>query len=200
MLTRPLIVFAIVCGVACGSAPSPAAPSGGSPSSSGRIVVLGDSLAVSPSLADSFPAVLQERLNARGGGWSVVNAGIIGDTSSGGVIRFDHSVPSGTHIVVLALGANDGLVFLCGMEAPPSHGWEYTVEFHQMFRRVAAAAGVPLVPFLLAGVALNPAMNGPDGIHPNAAGARRMAETVWPFLEALVAQEVPVAVAAGRVP
>jgi len=76
------------------------------------------------------------------------------------------------------------------METPPSHGWEYTIEYHRLFRGVAAAHGVPLVPFLLEGVALVPEMNGPDGIHPNGAGARRSAETVWEYLAPLVQEEV----------
>lgn len=76
---------------------------------------------------------------------------------------------------------------------PPSHGWDSTIEYHRLFRRVAAAHGVPLVPFLLEGVALNPDMNGADGIHPNAAGARGIAETVWAYLGPMVAQGLSVA-------
>jgi acyl-CoA thioesterase I len=143
-----------------------------------------------------------------------VNAGISGDTTAGGVRRFDGAVPAGTGILVLALGANDGLrglpiatieenlstmigrarargirVLLCGMETLPSHGWDYTIEFHHLFQRVAAAHDVPLVPFLLAGVALNPEMNGPGRHSPECAGARRVAETVWTYLEPLVEQD-----------
>ena len=77
-------------------------------------------------------------------------------------------------------------VLLCGMETPPSKGWTYTLDFHRLFPRVADRYGIPLVPFLLAGVALDPAMNGEDGFHPNSAGARRIAETVWPYLAPLV--------------
>jgi acyl-CoA thioesterase-1 len=80
-------------------------------------------------------------------------------------------------------------VLLCGMETPPAHGWDYTLAFHRLFPALAAQYAVPLVPFLLAGVALNPDLNGPDGIHPNAAGAQRIAETVWPYLESLVVQQ-----------
>jgi acyl-CoA thioesterase-1 len=115
-------------------------------------------------------------------------------------------------VLVVALGANDGLrgvdvstvernlsaiidaaqgrgirVLLCGMETLPTHGWDYTVAFHYLFPRLAQQHAVPLVPFLLAGVALAPDMTGPDGFHPNAAGARRIAETIWPYLEPLVA-------------
>jgi acyl-CoA thioesterase I len=176
--------------------------------------VLGDSLAVTPTRADSFPTLLQQRLDAAGGGWRIVNAGLSGDTTAGGLARFDAAVEGSADVLILELGANDGLrgvdvstiernlaaiivraqsrgmrVLLCGMETPPANGWDYTIAFHQVFQRVAERYDVPLVPFLLAGVALRPDLNGPDGIHPNAAGARRIAETVWPFLQAVVSQE-----------
>ena len=80
-------------------------------------------------------------------------------------------------------------LLLCGMETPPTRGWEYTIDFHRVFPRLAQRYGVELVPFLLAGVALNPDFNGDDSIHPNAAGAQRIAETVWPYLEPLVRAE-----------
>lgn len=83
------------------------------------------------------------------------------------------------------------------METPPVRGWNYTVEFHRVFPRIAQKYQVPLVPFLLTGVALNPDMNGHDEIHPNAAGARRIADNVSPYLEQLVAQ-VPSNVAVLR--
>lgn len=176
------------------------------------MLVLGDSLAVSPSRSEGFPAELQKRLDAAEPGWTVKNAGISGDTTTGGLRRFDQAVTSDTRVLVLELGANDGLrgvqiatveknlstmierakargirVLLCGMETPPLNGWSYTVEFHQMYPRLAQEYDVPLVPFLLEGVALNPDLNGDDEIHPNAAGARRIGETVWPYLEPLVA-------------
>lgn len=175
--------------------------------------MLGDSLAVSPSRSQSFPAVLQARLEARHPGWTIRNEGVSGETTAGGVRRVDGVLGSDTRILILELGANDGLrhveiatieknlsaiveraqargirVLLCGMETPPINGWNYSVEFHRIFPRVAAKYTVPLVPFLLAGVALNPDLNGDDEIHPNAAGARMIADTVWPFLEPLVAQ------------
>jgi acyl-CoA thioesterase I len=79
-------------------------------------------------------------------------------------------------------------VLLAGMEAPPVNGFDYSIQFHLLFPRLAARHDIPLVPFLLAGVVLNREMNGPDGIHPNAAGARRIAATVWPYLEPLLRQ------------
>ena len=84
-------------------------------------------------------------------------------------------------------------VLLCGMETPPFNGWQYTVDFHRLFPSLAQKYSVALVPFLLEGVALNPDMNGEDEIHPNAAGAKRIAETVWPYLEPLVEQPITAA-------
>jgi len=203
-------VMAAACG-AHGSAVAPSAHVDDAPAPQ-RIVVLGDSLAVSPSAGEGFPAVLEARLRERGLPWTVVNAGVRGDTSAGGLRRLDALLAGKPEIVVLALGANDGLrgvdadvvtrnlsqiidratargakVLLCGMDAPPLHGWQYTLAFHQVFPDVAAKYHVPLVPFLLQGVALNPEMNGDDLIHPNAAGARQIAETVWPYLEPMLA-------------
>jgi acyl-CoA thioesterase I len=85
-------------------------------------------------------------------------------------------------------------VLLAGMEAPPLGGFDYSIQFHLVFPRLAAEHDIPLVPFLLTGVVLNPDMNGPDGVHPNAAGARRIADTVWPYLEPLVRQASAAAV------
>lgn len=198
----------MACGPAASSPsalPVTAAPAGG------RIVVLGDSLAVSPSRSDNFTRELQKRLDTAGRGWVITNAGVSGDTTSGGLARFDRDVPADTRTLILELGANDGLrrieiprieqnlsalieraqareirVLLCGMETPPSQGWTYTLDFHRLFPRVADRYAIPMVPFLLAGVALDPEMNGEDGFHPNSAGARRIAETVWPYLEPLV--------------
>jgi acyl-CoA thioesterase I len=180
-------------------------------SSEGRIVVLGDSLAVSPSKTESFPAQLQKRLKKSGVQWTVTNAGVNGEKTAGGLNRFDAALPRDTRILILELGANDGLrgveiptieknlstmieraqargikVLLCGMIVPPRFGWNYTVAFHGLFPRLAAKYNIPLVPFLLDGVALQAAMNMRDGIHPNAAGAERIADTVWPYLQPLV--------------
>ena len=180
----------------------------------GRIVVLGDSLAVSPSEPLGFPAVLEERLRARGLSWSVVNAGVRGDTTAGGLLRINRLLSSNRpDILVLALGANDGLrkvdanqishnlgqlvsraeaagaeVLLCGMELPPLNVFSYGKEFRRVFESAASEHDVAFVPFLLEGVAMNPALNESDSIHPNADGARRIAETIWPFLEEMIRQ------------
>jgi acyl-CoA thioesterase-1 len=203
----------VVTALACGSS-APSAPGGPDARVPPRvIVVLGDSLAVSPSRSTGFPAVLQDRLNTTHPGWTIDNQGVSGDTTSGGLRRLDAAFGSDTAILVLELGANDGLrgvpiptiesnlstmieraqsrglrVLLCGMETPPLNGFNYTLEYHRIFPRVAARYNVPLVPFLLEGVAFNPDLNGSDEIHPNAAGARRIADTVWPYLEPIVAQ------------
>lgn len=117
-----------------------------------------------------------------------------------------------TAVLILELGANDGLrgtpiegiernlsriieragtrrvmVLLCGMETPPLNGWTYTLDYHRLFPRLADRYDIPLVPFLLEGVALNADLDGGDGIHPNAAGAQRIADTGWPYLEPMVA-------------
>lgn len=176
-----------------------------------RVAVLGDSLAVSPSREDGFPSVLQTRINVARLGWNVVNAGLRGDTTAGGLRRLDEVLAHRPQVLLIALGANDGLrgvetstisrnlseiitrakspsteVVLAGMETPPIRGWTYTLAFHNVFPDLARAHNVPLIPFLLAGVALDPEMNGEDMIHPNAAGARRIADTVWPFLQPIL--------------
>ena len=176
----------------------------------GRIIVLGDSLSVSPTPGEAFPALLQARLTTRGSAWIVENAGIRGDTTRGGVNRIDALLARRPAVLILALGANDGLrgvdaseisrnltaivtrakarqvrVLLCGMELPPARGFGHARAFRGVFSAIAREHDVPLVPFLLEGVALNPEMNGADQIHPNAAGARRIADTVWEYLEPL---------------
>jgi acyl-CoA thioesterase-1 len=207
--------------VSCGST-SPLAPSAGAPAAVPRdVVVLGDSLAVSPRIDQSFPAVLQRRIDRDSLPWTVINAGVSGDTTADGLRRVDAVLNDRVGVLVLALGANDGLrgvsvaaveqnlssiierararriaVLLCGMETPPAHGWEYTLDFHRLFPRLAANYEIPLVPFLLQDVALVPDMNGPDGIHPNVSGAQRIAETLWPYLAPMLNRSVEVV--AGR--
>ena len=176
-----------------------------------RIAVLGDSLAVSPSREQGFPVFLQQRLTQAQLPWTVFNISGRGDTTSDGLRRLDEVLRMNPQILIVALGANDGLrgvdigsisrnlneiierarqrdlrVLLCGMETPPLRGIAYTLAFHNIFPALAREHRLPLVPFLLAGVALDPDMNLEDLIHPNAAGARRIAENVWPYLEPMV--------------
>ena len=204
----------------CGASAMPTAPSSSLPPVR-TIAVLGDSLSVSPSPEASFPSVLQRRLDAEGLRWRVVNAGKNGDTTAQGLARLDAVLAGRPEILVLALGANDGLrgvpaatvehqleqiitrartagarVLLCGMETPPWRGWDYTLAFHAIYPNLAGRHDLPLVPFLLTGVFGNPDLNQSDLVHPNAAGARRIAETVWPYLEPLVRAEALAAVSA----
>ena len=187
-----------------------------SPNDSGRpkIVVLGDSLSAGYGLLElqAYPALLQDKLNVEGYGWEVVNAGISGDTSAGGLQRLDWALNQGdVRILLVALGANDGLrglpvselkknlaaiiagaqekrisVLLAGMEAPPNFGPEYTVSFRQVYRDLARQYKVTLLPFLLDNVAGEPSLNLPDGIHPNADGSHIVADTVWNVLKPMV--------------
>jgi acyl-CoA thioesterase-1 len=178
-----------------------------------RIVFLGDSLTAGLGLPrqQAVPSLIQARLDADGYRYEVVNAGVSGDTSAGGLRRLDWALEGDVAILVVELGANDGLrglpvaqmkrnlseivarakergiaVILTGMEAPPNYGPLYTSEFRRAFREVADAHDVVLVPFFLEGVAGVPALNNVDGIHPNAAGARVIERTIWSALEPLL--------------
>jgi acyl-CoA thioesterase-1 len=195
-------------------APKPAPSMDPNDSGRPRIVVLGDSLSAGYGLLEgqAYPALLQEKLNAEGYAWDVVNAGISGDTSAAGLQRIDWALGQGdVRILILELGANDGLrglpiaemkknlaaiirhaqekrisVLLAGMEAPPNFGPEYTVSFRQVYRDLAKEYKVTLLPFLLDKVAGDPSLNQGDGIHPNIEGAKIVAETVWNALKPMV--------------
>jgi acyl-CoA thioesterase-1 len=183
------------------------------PSSLPRIVALGDSLTSGHGIGRdlAFPAVLQDKLAAAGFDFEIVNAGISGDTSTGALRRLSRALGGDVRVLIVAIGANDGLrgvpvatvksnisqiiatahergisVVLCGMEALPIHGMDYSIAFHNAFADLAARYKVMFVPFLLKDVILDPNMLQPDRIHPNAAGARRIAENVWPYLETVL--------------
>jgi acyl-CoA thioesterase-1 len=178
-----------------------------------RIVVLGDSLTaglgIDPTRA--YPALLQQHLDAAGLGYQIVNAGVSGDTSAGGLSRLDWALDGDVRVLIVALGGNDALrglpvdelrrnltaiveraqarhikVMLAGMEAPPNFGPSYAVEFHQVYPALARKYGTSLVPFLLEGVAGIEALNQRDGIHPNVEGARLVADRVWSVLAPLL--------------
>jgi len=180
-----------------------------------RIVVLGDSLTAGLGLAkeDAYPAVLQERLKNEGLNYDVVNAGVSGDTSAGGLSRLDWALDGDVRVLVVALGGNDGLrglppeelkrnlaaiieraqargitVVLAGMEAPPNFGRDYIVQFHNVYPALARHYHVAIVPFLLTGVAGSETLNQRDGIHPTREGARIVADNVWTVLKPIVAQ------------
>jgi acyl-CoA thioesterase I len=178
-----------------------------------RIVFLGDSLTAGPGLqpSQSYPALVQARLIREGYPYHVVNAGVSGDTSAGGLRRLDWALDGDVAILVVALGANDGLrglspaelgknlaaiveagkqqgttVLLAGMEAPPNNGPEYTAAFRQVYADVAKRHRVPFLPFLLQDVAGEAALNQADGIHPNERGAKVIADTLWDALRPLL--------------
>lgn len=177
------------------------------------LVALGDSLTagLGVSAEEAYPALLQARLRREGFDYRVVNAGVSGDTTAGGLRRLDWVLRATPAIVIVALGANDGLralpvaamrdnltamverlrgagvrVLLAGMRLPQNYGEPYAGEFAAAFAAVARATTVAFLPFLLEGVAGHASFNQSDGIHPNAAGHRVMAETVWRFLRPLL--------------
>ena len=198
------------------SAPPPAARSADSaPVAQGRprIVFLGDSLSAGYGVTkeQSIPSLVQRHLDAEGYNYEVVNQGVSGDTSAGGVSRLDWSLSGDVRILVVELGGNDGLrglpvettkqnisqiiatakqrgvrVLLTGMEAPPSYGPLYTSQFRQLFRDLAREHDVAFMPFFLEGVAGDPALNQSDGIHPNPEGAVIVEQAVWRSLQPLL--------------
>jgi acyl-CoA thioesterase I len=178
-----------------------------------KMVVLGDSLSAGLGLpaAAAFPARLQKALKDKGIDVDVINAGVSGDTSSGGRDRLDWSVPEGTDAVIVELGANDTLrgvdpavtrtalsdivsrlkarriaVLLCGMLAPPNYGHDYADRFNPIYPELAKAFDVPLYPFFLDGVAADAKLNQADGIHPTAEGVDIIVHNVLPSVEALI--------------
>jgi len=183
--------------------------------SSPRIVALGDSLTSGRGIgkASAYPAVLQQRLEDAGYDYRVVNAGVSGDTTAGALRRLREALDGDVRILVVALGANDGLrgvpverlkanlsqimeeaqrrgieIVLVGMDALPVHGWAYSVAFHRAYEDLAARYHVPLVPFLLLNVMSDPALMQRDRVHPNEDGARAIADRIWPYLQPLLKQ------------
>lgn len=194
-----------------GSAVSPTAEEDSRP----KIVALGDSLTAGLGLleAQAYPALLQQKIDADGYAFEVVNAGVSGDTSAGGLRRLDWALEGDVRILILALGANDGLrglpvadmkqnlsriierakeenivVILAGMEAPPNYGADYTAAFRRVYPDLAKEHGVRLLPFLLDNVAGDTALNQSDGIHPNARGAQIIADGIWVVLQPVLDQ------------
>ena len=178
-----------------------------------KLVVLGDSLTAGYGLpaAATFPVRLQAALKDKGIATEMINAGVSGDTTSGGLGRLDWSVPDGTQGVILELGANDALrgvdpkvprealteiirrlqkrniaVLLCGMYAPPNYGADYADRFNSIYPDLAKQFGVPLYPFFLEGVAGNTKLALPDGMHPTAEGIDIMVKNILPSVEAFI--------------
>ncbi len=179
------------------------------------ILFFGDSitagLGVSPEQA--FPALIQEKVDAGGLNYKIVNAGLSGETSAGGAARIDWVLRQKVDVFVLELGANDGLrgleinqtiqnlqaiidkvkakypdvkIVIAGMQMPPNMGQEYTRAFSKIFPDLAKKNNAALIPFVLEGVGGNPDLNQPDGIHPNIEGHQRVAENVWQVLKPLL--------------
>jgi acyl-CoA thioesterase-1 len=195
---------------AAAPAPQPAQPSQPSETAAGPLVIfLGDSLTAGLGLdADqAYPAVLDRRLDAAGTPVRVLNAGVSGDTTAGGLARLDWLLKQKPDVLVVGLGANDGLrgldlddteknlreivrrgkavgarVLLLGMMIPPNYGPDYTDRFRKMYPAIAKDLDVPLVPFLLEGVGGVTELNQADGVHPTARGQEMVAATVEPYL------------------
>jgi acyl-CoA thioesterase I len=178
-----------------------------------KMVVLGDSLSAGLGLSASaaFPERLQKALKAKGIEVDMTNAGVSGDTSSGGRDRLDWSVPDGTDAVILELGANDALrgidpkltysalsdilarlkarkiaVLLCGMVAPPNYGSDYSARFNAIYPDLAKSFAVPLYPFFLGGVAADARLNQADGMHPTPEGVDVIVKNILPSVEAFL--------------
>jgi len=179
------------------------------------IVVLGDSLAAGLGLdpSEAFPALLQKKIDAAGWKFTVVNAGVSGDTTAGGLRRIDWLLRRKIDVLVLELGGNDGLrgipvgatktnlqaiidhlrqkqpraqVVIAGMQMPPNMGDEYNTAFRNIFPELARANHAALIPFLLEGVGGRPGLNQLDQIHPTAEGQRIVAENVWKILRSVL--------------
>jgi acyl-CoA thioesterase-1 len=180
-----------------------------------KIVALGDSLSAGYQLPaqDAFPVQLERALRARGIAVEIANAGVSGDTSSGGLARLDWSVPDGTDAVILELGANDMLravdpkvtrealteivrrlkerrieVLLCGMLASRNLGSDFARAFDPIYPELAAANDLVFYPFFLEGIAADARLNQNDGLHPTAAGVARIVAGILPKVEELIAR------------
>ncbi len=190
----------------------------GAPAAGARdplVVFLGDSLTAGLGVNEdqAYPALVAQRLAAAGHPVRLLNAGVSGDTSAGGLRRLEWLLAQHPAVVVVALGSNDGLrglpleetegnlrrivtrareaggrVLLLGMMVPPNYGPDYAPKFAAIFPRLAQELAVPLVPFLLDGVGGRPELNQGDGIHPTPEGHRIMAQTVFPKLESIVSK------------
>jgi acyl-CoA thioesterase I len=189
------------------------------------IVAFGDSLTAGLGVLpdEAYPALLERRLRQEGYAFRVVNAGVSGDTSAAALARLDWVLRAKPSIVIVALGANDGLrhqnvralrdnlvevvrrlraagaaVLLAGMRVPPNYGRDYADAFAAVFPEVARATRVRLMPFLLDGVAGDSRLNQPDGIHPTREGHRIIADRLWPHLTPLLSKRNETAASSGR--
>ena len=204
-----MVVLGLVLTAASAFAQSPAAGA----AKPIKMVVLGDSLSAGLGLpaSSAFPERLQKSLKDKGIAVDIINAGVSGDTSSGGRDRLDWSVPEGTEAVIVELGANDALrgidpkvtraalsdiltqlkarriaILLCGMLAPPNYGDDYSARFNGIYPDLAKSFGVPLYPFFLDGVATDARLNQADGMHPTAEGVDVIVKNILPTVQAFL--------------
>ena len=214
-----LLAGAVLLAAACGRAPQTTAPTAPAPTPSPsvarvRIVVLGDSLSAGLGLpeAEAFPAVVEDLLRSNGHDVEVINAGISGDTSAGGLARVDWVLQQQPQVLVVELGGNDALrgqdlsntetnlreivrrgqaagarVVLLGMDVPTNYGPDYSRAFSNMYVRIADEEGATLVPGFVREFGVDPSLLQPDGLHPTAEGQRQLAAKLAPVLEAILA-------------
>jgi acyl-CoA thioesterase-1 len=213
LLSRITLTLILLLAAGCERQPEPQAPAPSAEKYTGTIVAMGDSLTAGLGVAESeaYPALLAARLAGRGLNYRVINSGISGETSSGARERSNWILSFKPEIVILETGANDGLrgldpqlteknlaeivaafqaqgvtVVLCGMEMVRNLGADYTTAFAALYPKVARQQKVIFMPFFLQGVAGDPALNQPDGLHPTAAGYRRIVDNLLPYvLEAI---------------
>jgi acyl-CoA thioesterase-1 len=206
-------VLAVLSCSSSSSSSSPMNPAEPSESVIPHVVALGDSLTAGPGLrpGEAYPALLQDRIRRAGLPDVVINAGVSGETTSDALARLERALTPETRVLIVALGANDGLrgvpvamiernldtilqrardrnvrVLLCGMHTPPARSWDYTLAFGGIYPELARRHDAVLMPFLLAGVVGRPDLNLDDGWHPNAAGMQVIASNMWPYLEPLL--------------
>lgn len=180
------------------------------------LAFLGDSLTAGYGVEtmEAYPALIDAKLKAKGMDWKVINAGVSGDTTAGGLRRLDWVFRQKVDVLFLCLGANDGMrgvpvveaernlraivdrakargavVVLAGIQIPENYGADYRRQFGAIFPRLAKTQRLAYLPFLLEGVAMRPELNQADRIHPNAEGHKVMAETVWKVLEPVLAKK-----------
>ncbi len=179
------------------------------------VAFLGDSLTAGYGVetTEAYPALIEAKLKAKGLDWKVVNAGVSGDTTAGALRRLDWVFKQRVDVLFVCLGANDGMrgvpvveaernlraivvkakakgavVVLAGVQIPENYGADYRQQFSAIFPRLAKDKRLPFLPFLLEGVAMKPELNQSDRVHPNAAGHKVMAESVWKVLEPVLAK------------
>lgn len=210
------IAFLLLAVLLLGTAGNPGGGAAPAAHAQGRervIVAFGDSLTagLGVAAAEGYPAVLEQKIKEAGYSYQVVNSGVSGETTAGGLRRVDWVLRSRPEIVLLELGANDGLrgldpiqteknlsaiierfqkegvvVILAGMKMPPNYGKEYAERFETIFPRLAARHRLTLIPFFLDGVAAQSNLNQADGIHPTGQGYRVIVDRIWPIIEPLL--------------